>query len=144
LGSFVFGFGLCISFACSKECCGDKREHIFFGTIGKTEDFAKASDEFLSERVVIENFHISSDGYCMIFIRNIGKTHVSISKIEITLSNGDVYIYNSGDFSSTPKIGLPGELVIIEDIQTTYLPGNYIVKVITQRSVSTILETLMD
>jgi hypothetical protein len=98
----------------------------------------------LNERIVIEEVNIKNSGHCTIYVRNIGKTDVSISNINITIPNGEVFIYNSVDFHPLTEYVPIGELITIENIPISYLTGNYIVKVITPRGISDTYEVIME
>lgn len=114
------------------------------GTSSENEDFWEESGLVVTERVVIEQVNIQNDGDCIIYVRNIGKTDVTINNILITLPNGNNQIYNSGDFSPTPEYVTKGELITIENVLVSYLTGIYSIKVITPRGVSDTFQVVVD
>lgn len=113
------------------------------GTSSQNEDFWTASGLVVTERVVIEEVNMNS-GDCTIYVRNIGKTSVTINNILITSPDGNVDVFNFGDFSSTPEYVTQGELITIENISTEYLSGVYEIKVITPRGVSDTFQVVVE
>jgi hypothetical protein len=97
-----------------------------------------------NERIVIEEVNIKNSGYCTIYVRNIGKTGVTISNINITIPNGEVFLYNSVDFHPLPVYVPIGELITIENIPISYQTENYTVKVITPRGISDTFKVIME
>ena len=107
------------------------------GSSGQTEDFWEASGLVVTERVVIEEvFMKSSDTTCTIYVRNIGKTAVTIDNIFITSLDGDLHVYDSG-FNPEPFSVIQGELITVENLALGFTINNgmYIVQVFTSNGV---------
>ena len=115
------------------------------GTSSENEDFWENSGLVVTERIVIEEVNLQSNGDCTIYARNIGKTSVTINNILITLPDGSNQILNSGDFTSTPTYVTQGELITITiDDPISYLSGVYLIKVTTPRGVSDTFQVVVE
>lgn len=108
------------------------------GSSGQTEDFWEASGVVVTERIVIEEVFMksSSESTCTIYVRNIGKTAVTVDNIFITSPDGDLNPYDSG-FNPEPDSVIQGELITVEDLDLgfTITDGLYIVQVFTTNGV---------
>lgn len=114
------------------------------GTSSETEDFWEASGLVVTERVVIEEVNIQTSGDCTIYVRNIGKTAVTIDNIIITYPDGDVEPFNPGEFTITPEYVDQGELITIENVPVIYSSGIFTIKVITPRGVSDSFQVVVE
>ena len=114
------------------------------GTSSETEDFWEASGLVVTERVVIEEANIQSSDYCTIYVRNIGKTAVTIANILVTYPDGYIEPFNIGDFTVSPEYVTQGELITIENVPVTYSSGIFTIKVITPRGVSDTFQVVIE
>ena len=114
------------------------------GTSSETEDFWEASGLVVTERVVIEEANIQSIGDCTIYVRNIGKTAVTIDNILIMYPDGNIEPFNTGDFTISPEYVTQGELITIENVPVTYSSGIFTIKVITPRGVSDTFQVVIE
>ena len=105
------------------------------GTSNETEDFWETSGLTVTERLVIEEVNLKTDD-CTIYVRNIGKTDVTIDNIFITSPDGQLHVFTLNDFTLTPEYVIQGELITIKDLNLAYSQGTYIIKVFTPRGVS--------
>ena len=115
------------------------------GTTSETEDSWELSGLIATERIVIEEVSLKAgiDG-CVIYIRNIGKTTVSIDNVFISLSDGtDLNVYSKSGtpttFTTLPSSVIQGDLITINFASLgdlTLVSGEtYTVKVFTSRGV---------
>jgi flagellin-like protein len=116
------------------------------GTSSETEDSWQLSGLIATERIVIEEVSLNADTTdCTIYVRNIGKTTISIDNVFISLSDGTgiLYVYpKSGTpttFTTTPNSVIQGDLITIEFTSlgdlTPEPDETYTVKVYTSRGV---------
>jgi hypothetical protein len=114
------------------------------GTSSQNEDYWESSGLIVTERVVIEEVNIKTSNECTIYVRNIGKTSVTIHNILIKLPNGVIQPFNSGQFTPTPQYVIQGELITIENVPIVYMAGVYEVNVITPKGVSDTFNVVVD
>ena len=114
------------------------------GTTSENEDFWEASGITVTERIVIEEVNLKSTNYCTIYIRNIGKTAVTINNILITSPDKTNHVYNSGDFTPSPEYVTQGELLTIENLALDYTSGLYTIKAITPRGVADTYQVVVE
>jgi len=113
------------------------------GTTSETEDSWQLSGLIATERIVIEEVSLKADPEsCTIYVRNIGKTTVSIENVFISLSDGtDLYAYSKSPttFTTTPNSVIQGDLITINFSSLGDLipvpDETYTVKVFTSRGV---------
>ena len=111
------------------------------GTTSETEDSWQLSGLIATERIVIEEVSLKADTESRIYVRNIGKTTVSIDNVFISLSDGtDLYAYSKSPttFTTTPNSVIQGDLITIEFNSLGFTPEAnkaYLVKVFTARGV---------
>ncbi|MFC1488012.1 hypothetical protein ACFLRN_10055 [Thermoproteota archaeon] len=116
------------------------------GTTSETEDSWQLSGLIATERIVIEEVSLKVGTQdCTIYVRNIGKTTVSIDNVFISLSNGtDLYDYSKSriptPFTTSPPSVIQGDLITIEfELNSLrFTPASnetYTVKVYTSRGV---------
>ena len=90
------------------------------GTTSETEDSWQLSGLIATERIVIEEVSLKAGTQnCTIYVRNIGKTTVSIDNVFISLSDGtDLYDYSKSriptPFTTSPPSVIQGDLITIE------------------------------
>lgn len=94
-----------------------------------------------TERIVIEEISLKTNqASCTIYVRNIGKTAVTVDNVFIALANGTgithIYQRTGGDFTATPASVVQGELITI-NIPLGFTPTSttYDIKVLTTRGV---------
>ena len=114
------------------------------GTTSETEDSWGLSGLIATERIVIEEVSLKAGTQnCKIYVRNIGKTTVSIENLFISLSNGTgtLHVYSKSGTPITitpdPESVIQGELITI-DFNSGFTPTSnetYTVKVFTSRGV---------
>jgi len=114
------------------------------GTTSETEGSWQLSGLIVTERIVIEEVSLKAgDPGCKIYVRNIGKTAVSIDHVIISLSKGTgtLHVYSKSGtpitFTPDPESVIQGDLVTI-DFNSDLVPTSnetYTVKVITSRGV---------
>ena len=114
------------------------------GTTSETEDSWQLSGLIATERIVIEEVSLKADmESCTIYVRNIGKTTVSIDNVFISLSDGtDLHAYSKSGtpppFTTSPNSVIQGDLITIEFNSLGFTPEAnkaYLVKVFTARGV---------
>jgi flagellin-like protein len=123
------------------------------GTTSETENSWELSGLIATERIVIEEVNLKANmNNCTIYVRNIGKTTVSIDNVFISLSDntGSLHIYTK---SGTPSLTtssnsvIQGDLIIvtISDLDTLTPISNqtYTVKVFTHRGVGDTYQIVM-
>ena len=114
-------------------------------TTSETEDSWALSGLIATERIVIEEVSLKFGmDSCTIYVRNIGKTSVTINDVFISLSEGsEVYVYSiSGTpttFTANPNSVIQGDLITINfdslgDLSVV-ADETYTVKVFTSRGV---------
>ena len=114
------------------------------GSSSQTEDFWEDSGVTVTERIVIEEVNLKTSDQCTIYVRNIGKTAVTIGNILITSPDGQNHVFNPGDFTPTPEYEVKGELITIENIPISYTVGLYTIKAITPRGVSDTFQVVVE
>src|SRR4030066_1491212 len=94
-----------------------------------------------TERIVIEEISLKTNqASCTIYVRNIGKTAVTVDNVFIALANGTgithIYQRPGGDFTAPPASVVQGELITI-NIPLGFTPTSttYDIKVLTTRGV---------
>jgi len=116
------------------------------GTTSETEDSWQLSGLIATERIVIEEVSLKAGTQnCTIYVRNIGKTTVSIDNVFISLSDGtNLYDYSKSriptPFTTSPPSVIQGDLITIEfELNSLrFTPASnetYTVKVYTSRGV---------
>jgi len=115
------------------------------GTSSETEDSWQLSGLIATERIVIEEVSLKADTEsCTIYVRNIGKTTVSIDNVFISLSNGTgtLHVYSKSGtptaFTTSPDSVIQGDLITIEFNSLGFIPASnetYTIKVFTSRGV---------
>jgi flagellin-like protein len=115
------------------------------GTTSETEDSWQLSGLIATERIVVEEVSLKAgDPGCKIYVRNIGKTTVSIEHVIISLSEGigPLHVYSKSGtpitFTPDPESAIQGDLVTI-GFNSGLVPTSnvtYTVKVITSRGIS--------
>ena len=114
------------------------------GTTSETENSWELSGLIATERIVIEEVSLKGDpDNCKIYVRNIGKTSVSIDNVFISLSDGTgtLHVYSTSGtpitFTPNPESVIQGDLITI-DFNPGFTPNanvTYTVKVFTSRGV---------
>jgi hypothetical protein len=110
------------------------------GTTSETEDSWELSGLIATERIVIEEVSLQTDN-CTIYVRNIGKTSISIDNVFISLADGtDLHVYSkSGTLTTNYSSVIQGDLITItiDSLGSlTIVPNEtYLVKVFTSRGV---------
>ena len=117
------------------------------GTTSETQDSWTLSGTIATERIVIEVVNLKAGmTSCTIYVRNIGKTTVSIDNVFISLSNGSgsLHVYSQSgsflSFTSSPDTVIQGDLinVTISNLGPAFSPASnetYTVKAFTKRGV---------
>ena len=106
---------------------------------GETKSFWEVSGLIATERIVIEEVNLKGGvSSCTVYVRNIGKTAVTVDNIFISSADGNLDTYVRSDFTANPNSVVQGDLitVTIPDLQFTPTNGTvYTVKVFTTRGV---------
>lgn len=115
------------------------------GMSSETEDSWQLSGLIATERIVIEEVNLKANiDNCTIYVRNIGKTTVSMDNVFISLSDGtgSLHVYTksgTATFTTSPNSVIQGDLitVTIPDLNSLNptLNQTYTVKVFTHRGV---------
>ena len=110
------------------------------GLTAETKSFWHISGEIATERIVIEEVNLRGGiQNCTIYVRNIGKTAITVDDVFISSPNGSLNIYGKADFISDPDSVVQGDLITItiSDLGSFVPLGNvtYTVKVFTSRGV---------
>ena len=114
------------------------------GTSSETEDSWQLSGLIATERIVIEEVNLKANmNNCTIYVRNIGKTAISVDNVFISLSNGTgslhVYTKSGATLTTSPNSVIQGDLitVTISNLIPFFPTSNqtYTVKVFTHRGV---------
>jgi flagellin-like protein len=115
------------------------------GTTSETQDSWTLSGTIATERIVLEEVNLKTGSTsCTIYVRNIGKTTVSIDNIFISLSDGSgalhVYSQSGGypSFTSSPISVIQGDLITVTISNLGFSPASnetYTVKAFTIRGV---------
>lgn len=102
-----------------------------------------------TERIVIEEVSLKANqDSCTIYVRNIGKTAVTVDNIFIVLANGTgtthVYQRTEGDFTANPSSVIQGDLITLNIADLGFIPAaaTYKIKVFTSRGVGDEYQTV--
>ena len=111
------------------------------GTTSETEDSWELSGLIATERIIIEEVSLKAGTEnCKIYVRNIGKTSVSIDNVFISLTNGTgiLHVYSAPiTINPDPESVIQGDLITI-DFTMGFIPNlneTYTVKTFTSRGV---------
>ena len=107
----------------------------------QTEDSWKLAGVTATERIVIEEVSLKANQPCIVYVRNIGKTAVTIDNVFISLADGSGTIYPYDSVSADKVSAVQGDLITItisvSDLVFTPQEGvAYSVNVFTTRGVS--------
>lgn len=121
------------------------------GTTSQTQDSWQISGLIATERIVIEEVSLKfAQESCIIYLRNIGKTAVTVNDVLILSPTGEVYTYEKAELTTrNPVTGDPqmsiiqGELIEIEITDLKGLPVSegasrdqvFVLRVFTTRGV---------
>ena len=113
------------------------------GMTSQTEDSWEVSGLIATERIVIEEVNLKAGtAGCIIYVRNIGKTAVSVDNVFISLSDGTgvLHVYSIPTFGTSPSSVVQGDLITVTfpEPNLGFSPGaneTYTVKVFTTRGV---------
>lgn len=113
------------------------------GMTAETRSFWEILGLVTTERIVIEEVNLrGGETSCTIYIRNIGETATIIDNVFISSADGQLYIYEKGDFTSDPNSVVKGDLLTITipdlTVQGSFTPTSeltYTIKVFTDRGV---------
>jgi flagellin-like protein len=111
------------------------------GTSSQTEESWQTSGLIATERIVIEEVSLKAgSSTCSIYVRNIGKTTVSINDALIQLSDGTgtVHVFQGSDLTTDVGSVTQGNLITITITNLGWTPTTsqaYTVKVFTTRGV---------
>jgi len=113
------------------------------GMTAETRSFWEILGLVTTERIVIEEVNLrGGETSCTIYIRNIGETATIIDNVFISSPDGQLYIYEKGDFTSDPNSVVKGDLLNITIPDLTVRGGftptselTYTIKVFTERGV---------
>ncbi|MBS7631732.1 hypothetical protein KEJ47_09255 [Candidatus Bathyarchaeota archaeon] len=107
------------------------------GVTSGTSDFWNRQASIETERIVIEVVNLKGGKpSCTVYVRNIGKTVVSIQNVLIIEPSGNVRLYLKvdGDFTLSPEYVSQGDLITVNVDLRPWAPVSgqtYIVKVFT-------------
>jgi len=96
------------------------------------------SGTIATERIVVEEVNLKN-GTTTIYVRNIGKTAVTIGSVLISRADGTdiVHTYQGTGLTATPSSVVQGNLITITvNVGFTVTPRTYNIKVATTRGVS--------
>lgn len=112
------------------------------GMTAETRSFWEILGLVITERIVIEEVNLrGGQTNCTIYIRNIGETATIIDSVFISSPDGQLYIYEKGDFNSNPNSVVKGDLlnITISNLAdqgfTPTSEDTYTIKVFTERGV---------
>ena len=112
------------------------------GMTAETRSFWEILGLVTTERIVIEEVNLrGGETACTIYIRNIGETATIIDNEFISSPDGQLYIYEKGDFNSSPNSVVKGDLlnITISNLAdqgfTPTSEVTYTIKVFTERGV---------
>jgi flagellin-like protein len=116
------------------------------GTTSQTQESWGLSGLTATERIVIEEVSLKTNN-AKIYVRNIGKTTVSINDVLIQLSDGTgtVHVYQGSDLTTDADSVTQGNLLTITIPNLGWTPINsqaYIVEVFTTRGVGDIYQVV--
>jgi flagellin-like protein len=109
------------------------------GTTSGTQESWELSGLIATERIVIEEVSLKEND-AKIYVRNIGKTAVTINDVLIQLSDGSgiVHVYQGSDLTTDADSVIQGDLITITIASLGWTPISsqaYMVKVFTTRGV---------
>lgn len=115
------------------------------GTTSQTQDSWQTAGLIATERIVIEEVNLKAGTpSCTIYVRNIGKTAVSVDNVFIHLSDGTgtMHVYSKSDspptFTASPDSVVQGDLITVTFTTLDFTPAAneaYTVRVFTTRGV---------
>jgi hypothetical protein len=113
------------------------------GMTAETRSFWEILGLVTTERIVIEEVNLrGGETSCTIYIRNIGETAITIDNIFILSPDGQLYIYEKGDFTPDLNSVVKGDLLTLTipdlTVQGGFTPTSeltYTIKVFTDRGV---------
>jgi hypothetical protein len=113
------------------------------GMTAETRSFWEILGLVTTERIVIEEVNLrGGETTCTIYIRNIGETAITIDNIFISSPDGQLYIYEKGDFTPDLNSVVKGDLLTLTipdlTVQGGFTPTSeltYTIKVFTERGV---------
>jgi flagellin-like protein len=111
------------------------------GTTSETEDSWEISGQIATERIIIEEVSLKAGtSACTIYVRNIGKTAVTVDNVFISLADnsGELHVYSKSDFSASPTSVVQGDLITVTFSNIGFTPASnqtYLVKAFTTRGV---------
>jgi flagellin-like protein len=114
------------------------------GTSSETEESWQLSGIIATERIVIEEVNLKANiNNCTIYVRNIGKTTVSVNNVLISLSNdtSSLHVYTKTappTLTTFPNSVIQGDLITVTISDLTFNPSSnqtYTVQVFTHRGV---------
>jgi hypothetical protein len=113
------------------------------GMTAETRSFWEILGLVTTERIVIEEVNLrGGETTCTIYIRNIGETAITIDNIFISSPDGQLYIYEKGDFTPDLNSVVKGDLLTLTipdlTVQGSFTPTSeltYTIKVFTERGV---------
>jgi hypothetical protein len=109
------------------------------GVASQNEESWQISGTIVTERIVIEEVNLKN-GTTTIYVRNIGKTAVTIANVLISRADGTgtIHTYQGGDLLATPSSVVQGDLitVTISSLGFSVTTATYNIKVATTRGVS--------
>ena len=110
------------------------------GLTAETKSFWHISGEIATERIVIEEVNLRGGiQNCTIYVRNIGKTAITLDDVFIYSPSGSLHVYEKPDFTTDPDSVVQGDLltITISDLGDLNPVGNmtYTVKVFTSKGV---------
>jgi flagellin-like protein len=114
------------------------------GIASQNQDSWQQSGTTATERIVVEEVNLKSgQTTCTVYVRNIGKTAVTINNVLISLADGTgtIHIYegtNTAVVSITPSSVVQGDLITISisPLGFPIVKSTYDIKVFTTRGVS--------
>ena len=115
---------------------------VFIWSTGLTEEtrsFWEVSGLIATERIVIEEVNLAGGvPNCTIYIRNIGKSAITVDNIFISSLDGSLHVYEKPSFSTDPDSVIQGDLMTATIPNLGFNPvvnQTYTVKAFTTRGV---------
>ncbi len=109
------------------------------GLTGETRSFWEVSGLIATERIVIEEVNLGGGvSNCTIYVRNIGKSAITVDNIFISSPAGSLHVYEKPSFSTDPESVIQGDLMTATIPNLGFSPvvnQTYTVKVFTTRGV---------
>ena len=105
----------------------------------QTEDSWKLAGVTATERIVIEEVSLKANQPCIVYVRSIGKTAVTIDNVFISLADGSGTIHPYDSVSADKVSAVQGDLITITISDLLFTPEEgvvYSVNVFTTRGVS--------